>query len=113
MKMKPFRALAVCMALALAAQVSASSTPSAQHSAPPGPPAGSAAEAVVLPTATLDADLTTLSPNELEAVEGTGAGTDLACGAMAGAGLAATLSGAGAPIGVPLALAGFACALFF
>ena len=97
MKMKTLHALTACMALALAAQVSASPTPG-QHSLPA---AGSAADPLFLPTATLDA------------VKGTGAGSDFACGAMAGAGLAATLSGVGAPIGVPLALAGFACALFF
>ncbi len=55
MKMNTFRVLAACMALALAAQVSASSTPSAQHSVPPGPAGESPAEAVVLPTGTLDA----------------------------------------------------------
>ena len=61
MNMKPLRALTACMALALAAQVSAGSTPSLHHPAPDDPAGGSAAEAVVLPTATLDAVTGTLN----------------------------------------------------
>ncbi len=60
-----------------------------------------------------DAGLTTLNGNELEAVAGAGDGADFACGAVSGAGLAVTLSGVGAPVGVGLALAGFICSIVF
>lgn len=52
---KTLHALTACMALALALQVSASPTASGDQSASNGSAAGSPAEAVVLPTATLDA----------------------------------------------------------
>ena len=99
MKTKTLYALTACMSLVLAAQVSASSAPSAHHPFSPGPAAASAAEPVVLPAATLDA------------VKGTGDGTDFACGALSGAALAAALTGVGIPVAIGLAVAGFLCSL--
>ncbi len=55
MNMKPLRALTACMALALAAQVSAGSTPFDPRSTVTHPPVGGAAETVVLSPATLGA----------------------------------------------------------
>ena len=60
----------------------------------------------------IDAGLVPLTANNLKAVAGTGAGTDFLCGAVSGAGLAIALSGVGAPVGVGLAVAGVACAMF-
>ncbi len=53
MNMKPVRALTACMALALAAQVSAGSTPFDPRSTVTHPPVAGAAETVVLSPATL------------------------------------------------------------
>lgn len=59
-----------------------------------------------------DAGPTALTADDLEAVAGTGAGTDFLCGAVSGAGLAIALSGVGAPVGIGLAAAGVACSMF-
>lgn len=60
----------------------------------------------------IDAGLIRLTADNLRDVTGTGAGTDFLCGAVSGAGLAIALSGVGAPVGVGLAVAGVACAMF-
>lgn len=56
---------------------------------------------------------TALTADDLEAVAGMGPKTDFACGAITGVGLAVTLSGAGAPLGIGLSFAGFGCSLLF
>lgn len=52
---KTLHTLGACMALALTAQVAASSPPSLHHPISPSPASGAPTEALVLPTATLGA----------------------------------------------------------
>ncbi len=54
-----------------------------------------------------------LSAQALAQTTGTGFGSDFWCGAIAGAGLAVSMSVVGTPIGAGLAAAGVACAMFF